>query len=80
MQHVVVVFKNGNIVEIFAEEFSAELDERSNRLQKMDYKDAQDKDSAIYLRPGDVSGIFVTSLQRSGNRATHYIAPGQPNK
>lgn len=61
MDSVTVVFVNGNIVNFLAEEFNVGLDGSSGSvIKKFAYKDAQGQDSAIYLKPREIAGIFLT--------------------
>jgi hypothetical protein len=76
MVNVVVVFTNGNVVEFAAQELDVNLLNTggASSVIKFPYKDAKGNDSAIHLRPNDVSGLFVTpgGPLRSGDHAIRY--------
>jgi hypothetical protein len=80
MVNVVVTFTNGNVVEFVAQEFKANLLNTggASSVIKFPYKDAKGNDSAIHLRPNDVSGLFVTPRDelRSGEAGIRYSVAG----
>jgi hypothetical protein len=80
MVNVVVTFTNGNVVEFVAQEFKANLLNTggASSVIEFPYKDAKGNDSAIHLRPNDVSGLFVTPRDefRSGEPAIRYSVAG----
>jgi hypothetical protein len=60
MVDMTVVFTNGSVAHFLAEEFDANFGARAAHVNKYPYKDAQGNESAIYLKPNDVSGVFLT--------------------
>jgi hypothetical protein len=80
MVNVVVTFTNGNVVEFVAQEFKANLLNTggASAVIEFPYKDAKGNDSAIHLRPNDVSGLFITPRDefRSGEPAIRYSVAG----
>jgi hypothetical protein len=80
MVNVVVTFTNGNVVEFVAQEFKANLLNTggASSVIEFPYKDAKGNDSAIHLRPNDVSGLFITPRDefRSGEPAIRYSVAG----
>jgi len=61
MDSVTVVFTNGNIVNFVAQEFDVNfVSEPYGAVNKYSYKDARGEDSAGYLKPTEVAGIFLT--------------------
>jgi hypothetical protein len=80
MVNVVVVFTNGNVVEFAAQEFKVSLLNTggASSVHEFPYKDARGDDSAVHLRPDDVSGLFVTpgGPLRSGDHAIRYSVAG----
>jgi hypothetical protein len=76
MPSVTVVFKNGNIVNFAAQELDLDLTENRGLLNKYAYRDAQGKDSFIYLEPNDVVGVFLTEAPGRSEHAVAYKVPG----
>jgi hypothetical protein len=80
MVNVVVTFTNGNVVEFVAQEFKANLLNTggASSVIEFPYKDAKGNDSAIHLRPNDVSGLFITPRDefRSGEPTIRYSVAG----
>jgi len=80
MVNVVVTFTNGNVVEFVAQEFKANLLNTggASSVIEFPYKDAKGNDSAVHLRPNDVSGLFITPRDefRSGEPAIRYSVAG----
>ena len=60
MSTVTVVFVNGNVATFEAQEFDTDLQADPSRVGKHVYKDAAGQDSAVYLQPSEVAGVFVT--------------------
>jgi len=79
MVNVTVVFTNGNVVNLAAQEFDADLKSGGGVVNKYPYKDAEGKDAAIHLRPNDIAGLFVTpgGPLRSGDPAITYNLAGK---
>ncbi len=80
MVNVTVVFTNGNVVNLAAEEFDADLSSGGGGVvNKYPYKDAGGNDSAIHLRPDDVAGLFITpgGPLPSGDQAIAYSVAGK---
>jgi hypothetical protein len=76
MDSVTVVFENGDIVQFDAQEFDADFAENRGLINKYPYKDAQGSDSAIYLKPSHVAGIFLTKPADNVSPAVAYKVPG----
>jgi hypothetical protein len=80
MLSVVVTFTNGNVVEFAAQEFRVDLLNTggASSVIEFPYKDSKGNDSAIHLRPNDVSGLFVTPRDelRSGEAGIRYSVAG----
>jgi hypothetical protein len=76
MQSVTVVFKNGAIAHFSAEEFDANFGEALNYVNKYPYKDAQGNESAIYLKPDVVAGVFLTQPAPGESRSITTRLPG----
>jgi hypothetical protein len=79
MVNVTVVFTNGDIASFAAEEFEVDLDSTPGRTNKYPYKDARGNDSAIYLRPNMVAGVFVTQPPPDETGAISTQVPGFPS-
>jgi hypothetical protein len=81
MEDVTVVFTNGNVVQFAAQKFKVSLRNTgsASSVQEFPYKDAEGNDSAIHLKPDDVSGLFVTpgGPRRSDDPAIGYTVAGQ---
>jgi len=79
MVNVTVVFTNGNVVSLAAQEFDADLASGGGGVvNRYPYKDSEGNDSAVHLRPDDVAGLFVTTggPLRSGDQAIAYSVAG----
>lgn len=68
MVAVGIVFENGVRVYFEAQEFDVDLYNTSPGIPNtFKYKDADGNVQPIYLTPEDVSGVFVTPVDRSGD-------------
>jgi len=76
MVDVTVVFTNGDIATFAAEEFEVDLMSNPSRTNTYPYKDARGNDSAIYLRPNAVAGVFVTQPPPGETRSISTRVPG----
>jgi hypothetical protein len=76
MQTVTVVFKNGAIAHFSAEEFDANFGEALDYVNKYPYKDARGNESAIYLKPDVVAGVFLTQPPPGETRSISTSSPG----
>ena len=73
MEVVTVVFTNGNIVTFEAQEFDADMAQDPGSLNKYPYKNPRGEDSAIYLKPAEVAGVFRTKGARDSDRSISYV-------
>jgi hypothetical protein len=78
MEDVTVVFNNGNIVSFVAQEFDVDLKGDGGHTNEYPYKDAQDRDSSIHLRPNQVAGVFRTRSSEGGEPSIHYYSVARP--
>jgi hypothetical protein len=76
MDSITIVFDNGDIVQFYAQEFDADFTVNPGRINKYPYKDAQRNDSAIYLKPNEIAGFFLTRAPDDVSPAIAYKVPG----
>lgn len=76
VEHVTVVFNNGNVLTFMAEEFDADLAHNSSTLNRYPYKNAKGEESYIFMRPNDISGFFLTKPERGNDPSVQYKVPG----
>ena len=77
METVTVVFTNGNIVNFEAQGIEMDLTNGNrNNVSRYPYKNALGEDSAIYLQPSEVAGVFLTKATSGNTQGVTYQRPG----